>query len=91
MNILFYICLCTSIVCAIYQIVKGNKENGLFYFTVFQMYLKKKGLSDEEIEEETYEWARQHNKLFDLIGCKAITEGQYRSKIVEYRKKNGLK
>ena len=91
MNILFWICLCTSIVYAIYQIVKGNKENGLFYFTVFQMYLKKKGLSDDEIEEEMDEWSRLHNELSDSIGFKAISEGQYRSKIEEYRKKNNLK
>lgn len=76
---------------AIYQMIKANKENGLFDYTVFQMYLKEKGLSDEEIEVELDKRARLHNELFDAIGFEAMTENKYRAKIAEYRKKHNLK
>ena len=87
----FYIIMILFGIHQTYSLIKANKENGLFEYTVFQMYLKEKGLSDEEIRKEMYEMARIHNELWHAIGFKAITEDQYRAKIVEYRKKNHLK
>ena len=91
MNWVFWFLMCVWVICQIYNTIKVNKENSLFEHTVFQMYLKEKGLSDEDIDAEIDEYARQYNRLWHAIGTKAITEKQYLDKIAEYRKKNHLK
>ena len=49
-NIIILIMTAVFIVVFIRNQIKLNERNGMFYYAVFGLYLKEKGLSKEEIE-----------------------------------------
>lgn len=80
-------------VCAVVFIrsqIKLNERNGMFYYAVFGLYLKEKGLSKEEIEEERMKWAHYHNHIHKLLWPHlykgSFTEDDFRGDIVKLMK-----
>ena len=80
-------------VCAVVFIrsqIKLNERNGMFYYAVFGLYLKEKGLSKEEIEEERMKWAHYHNHINKLLWPHiykgSFTEDDFRGDIVKLMK-----
>ena len=70
--------------------IKLNERNGMFYYAVFGLYLKEKGLSKEEIEEERMKWAHYHNRIHKLLWPRlykgSFTENDFRGDIVKLMK-----
>ena len=80
-------------VCAVVFIrsqIKLNERNGMFYYAVFGLYLKEKGLSKEEIKEERMKWAHYHNHIHKLLWPHlykgSFTEDDFRGDIVKLMK-----
>lgn len=92
------IILILSAVCTVVFIInqiKLNERNGMFYYAVFGLYLKGKGLSKEEIEEERMKWAHYHNYIHKLLWPRlykgSFTEDDFRGDIVKLMKKLDIK
>ena len=88
------IILILATVCTVVFIInqiKLNERNGMFYYAVFGLYLKEKGLSKEEIEEERMKWAHYHNYIHKLLWPRlyrgSFTEDDFRGDIVKLMKK----
>lgn len=70
--------------------IKLNERNGMFYYAIFGLYLKEKGLSKKEIEEERMKWAHCHNYIHKLLWPRlykgSLTEDDFRGDIVKLMK-----
>lgn len=82
-----------AVVCTVVIIIsqiKLNEHNGMFYYAIFGLYLKEKGLSKEEIEEEHMKWAHCHNRIHKLLWPYlykgSFTEDDFRGDIVKLMK-----
>ena len=87
------IILIMAVVCTVVFIrseIKLNERNGMFYYAVFGLYLKEKGLSKKEIEEERMKWAHYHNRIHKLLWPSlykgSFTEDDFRGDIVKLMK-----
>ena len=87
------IILIMAVVCTVVFIrsqIKLNERNGMFYYAVFGLYLKEKGLSKEEIEKERMKWAHYHNHIHKLLWPRlykgSFTEDDFRGDIVKLMK-----
>jgi hypothetical protein len=88
------IILILAAVCTVVFIIsqiKLNERNGMFYYAIFGLYLKEKGLSKEDIEKERMKWAHYHNYIHKLLWpCLykgSFTEDEFRGDIVKLMKK----
>lgn len=88
------IILIMAVVCTVVFIrnqIRLNERNGMFYYAIFGLYLKEKGLSKEEIEEERMKWAHYHNHIHKLLWPRlyegSFTEEDFRGDIVKLMKK----
>lgn len=75
----------------IYGKIKLNEHNSMFYYAVFGLYLKEKGLTKDEIMEERMKWAKYHNRIHRLLWPNlykkgTITEEDFRGDIVKLMK-----
>jgi hypothetical protein len=87
------IILIMAAICAVVFIrsqIKLNERNGLFYYAIFGLYLKEKGLSKKEIKEERMKWAHYHNHIHKLLWPHLyegyFTEDDFRGNIVKLMK-----
>ncbi len=89
-SIIISIMAAVCIVVFIRSQIKLNERNGMFYYAVFGLYLKEKGLSKEEIEEERMKWAHYHNHIHKLLWPSlykgSFTEDDFRGDIVKLMK-----
>jgi hypothetical protein len=89
-NIIILILAAVCTVVFIINQIKLNEHNGMFYYAVFGLYLKEKGLSKEEIEEERIKWAHYHNHIHKLLWPRlykgSFTENDFRGDIVKLMK-----
>ena len=89
-SIIILIMAAVCIVVFIRSQIKLNERNGMFYYAVFGLYLKEKGLSKEEIEEERIKWAHYHNHIHKLLWPRlykgSFTEDDFRGDIVKLMK-----
>ena len=89
-SIIILIMAAVCIVVFIRNQIKLNERNGMFYYAVFGLYLKEKGLSKEEIEEERMKWAHYHNHIHKLLWPRlykgSFTEDDFRGDIVKLMK-----
>lgn len=90
-NIIILIFAAIYLIVSIRNQIKLNERNGMFYYAVFGLYLKEKGLSKEEIEEERMKWAHYHNHIHKLLWPRlykgSFTEDDFRGDIVKLMKK----
>lgn len=89
-NIIILIITAVCTVVFIRSLIKLNERNGMFYYAVFNLYLKEKGLSKEKIEEERMKWAHYHNRIHKLLWPRlykgSFTENDFRGDIVKLMK-----
>lgn len=89
-NIIFWIIVAVYAIVTFRNLIKLNERNGMFYYAAFGLYLKEKGLSKEEIEEEHMKWAHYQNRIHKLLWPRlykgSFTEDDFRGDIVKLMK-----
>ena len=89
-SIIIFIMAAVCAVVYIRNLIKLNEHNSMFYYAVFGLYLKEKGLSEEEIQEERMKWAHYSNHIHKLLWPRlykgSFTEDDFRGDIVKLMK-----
>jgi uncharacterized membrane protein len=89
-SIIIWIIAGVQAIVFIISMIKLNERNGMFYYAAFSLYLKEKGLSKEEIEEERMKWAHHQNRIHKLLWPRlykgSFTEDDFRGDIVKLMK-----